>query len=440
VWWLWQPPSSTQASLLSRRKPLDLATPTTDTFRAWLLGAMASLPRDGGYRFEPSERAPLSPTNPRDPHHDGVTADLDYNGRRVAISAGDGTTYCCGVTYEAVHRAFMGWAKANDQPPRFPGLDEQDVLDLITQWFCPVMGHPGAAEAIEKSGLGTRVAAAEAEPGDLCQFWRRTALDNPSGHSVVFLGFEDEGRTLRYWSSQRSTNGIGVHRESIGEGWELHFARIGRPVRRSNAAYRRTLEKVTVYCASSNRLAPHFFREAHQLGAWLAAHGTTVVYGGGSVGLMAAVADAALALGGEVIGVIPEKLLELELAHHGVTRLDVVPDMQTRKRRMAELGDAFIALPGGYGTLEELFEVTTWTQLNDHLKPVCVLDQSGYYAPLFTFLEGAAREGFVRPLHAALIGRAATPAEAVHHLRTARIPLLDEWISRARTDGPIGGA
>ena len=165
----------------------------------------------------------------------------------------------------------------------------------------------------------------------------------------------------------------------------------------------RQLKRVCVYCGSSDAIAEHFRDAARDLAALLVSEGIGVVTGGGSVGLMGVVADEVISRGGEIIGVIPEKLERLELGHRGLDELHVVPDMHSRKRRMADLSCAFVALPGGFGTLEELAEVTTWTQLNDHLKPVGLLNVQGYYDPLLDWIRVAADAGFVRPQHRELV-------------------------------------
>ena len=152
-----------------------------------------------------------------------------------------------------------------------------------------------------------------------------------------------------------------------------------------------------VFCGSRDGARPEYRDAAHALGRTLAARGVGVVYGGASVGLMGAVADAALAAGGEVIGVIPRSLVAREIAHAGLTGLHVVDTMHERKARMAAVADAFVALPGGVGTLEELFEVWTWGQLGLHAKPCGLLDVAGYYAPLLAFVDRGVAEGFIRP-------------------------------------------
>lgn len=148
---------------------------------------------------------------------------------------------------------------------------------------------------------------------------------------------------------------------------------------------------------------PVYAEIARAAGRTLAASGLGLVYGGGHVGLMGIVADAALAGGGEVIGVIPRQLVDAELAHQGLTELVVVESMHERKARMAELADAFIALPGGFGTLDELFEILTWAQLGLHGKPCGLLDVDGYFAPLVAWADGAVAAGFVRPRHRGLL-------------------------------------
>lgn len=156
------------------------------------------------------------------------------------------------------------------------------------------------------------------------------------------------------------------------------------------------IQRVAVYCASNAGARPEYLACARALGALLAQRGLTVVYGGGRVGLMGALADAALAAGGEVIGVMPHGLVQREVAHHGLTTLRVVDSMHDRKAMIAELADAFITLPGGVGTLEEFFEAWTWAQLGVHQKPIGLLDVAGYWAPLLALLEHVDAEGFLR--------------------------------------------
>ncbi|MFI1166965.1 TIGR00730 family Rossman fold protein [Streptomyces sp. NPDC020801] len=155
------------------------------------------------------------------------------------------------------------------------------------------------------------------------------------------------------------------------------------------------MRHVTVYCGASRGRRSSHHHAAAQFGRTVAALGLGIVYGGASTGLMGAVADAALEGGAPVVGVIPEKLVGHEVAHQGLTRLEVVPDMHARKARMIELGDAFVALPGGFGTVDEFFEVLTWAQLGLHGKPCALLDTDGFFQPLLGYLRHAADEGFV---------------------------------------------
>lgn len=163
------------------------------------------------------------------------------------------------------------------------------------------------------------------------------------------------------------------------------------------------LRSVCVFCGSSAGRDPAYAAAARELGTRLAAEGRTLVYGGGRVGLMGVLADAALAGGGHVIGVIPEALAAREVAHRGLGELRVVPSMHTRKALMADLAEAFVALPGGFGTLDELFEIVTWAQLGIHAKPIGLLDVKGYFDPLLAFAERAVADAFVRPEHRGLL-------------------------------------
>ena len=165
------------------------------------------------------------------------------------------------------------------------------------------------------------------------------------------------------------------------------------------------LRSVCVYCGSRTGRDPRHEAVAAELGTALGRAGVRLVYGGGSVGLMGVVADAALAAGGEVLGVLPAGLFTAEIGHGGLTELVEVASMHERKARMAVEADAFLALPGGLGTLEELAEIATWAQLGIHAKPVAVLDVDGFWTPLLTFLDASVDAGFLRPEHRALIAR-----------------------------------
>ena len=155
------------------------------------------------------------------------------------------------------------------------------------------------------------------------------------------------------------------------------------------------MRSVCVYCGSNPGSRPIYTERAIALGDRLARDGLALVYGGGNVGLMGVVADAVLAAGGEVIGVIPEQLVGMEVAHRGVTRLEIVANMHERKARMFDLSDGFVALPGGFGTLDEMFEMLTWRQLGIGNKPCAFLDVDGFYAPLVAMMDGMVAEGFV---------------------------------------------
>jgi uncharacterized protein (TIGR00730 family) len=152
-----------------------------------------------------------------------------------------------------------------------------------------------------------------------------------------------------------------------------------------------------VFCGSNLGLRPTFARAAADLGGRLAAHDLGLVYGGASVGLMGVVADATLAAGGQVVGVITESLADHEIAHEGLTRLEVVPTMHARKARMAELADAVIMLPGGFGTFEEFMETVTWVHLGIHDKPCGILNVEGFFDGLLSFMAHAVKMGFIRP-------------------------------------------
>ena len=157
------------------------------------------------------------------------------------------------------------------------------------------------------------------------------------------------------------------------------------------------MKSVCVYCGSNSGSRPAYAERAIALGTHIAREGLALVYGGGNVGLMGIVADAALEAGGEVIGVIPEQLVGWEVAHRGVTRLEIVANMHERKARMFDLSDAFVALPGGFGTLDEMFEMLTWRQLGLGDKPCAFLDVEGFYAPLAAMLDRMVDERFLHP-------------------------------------------
>jgi uncharacterized protein (TIGR00730 family) len=190
----------------------------------------------------------------------------------------------------------------------------------------------------------------------------------------------------------------------------------------------RTLTRIAVYCGSSNRAGEPYRAAAAHVGRTLAERGIGLVYGGGDVGLMGVTARAALDTGGEVVGVITEQLMKLEIGRLDLAELHIVPTMHERKRRMTELADAFVALPGGYGTLDEIFEAVTWSQLNVHRKPCALLDVDGYFAELVAFLDRATAEGFVRPPHRALLPAYDTVEGMLDGLATAAVPTFGNWV------------
>jgi uncharacterized protein (TIGR00730 family) len=193
------------------------------------------------------------------------------------------------------------------------------------------------------------------------------------------------------------------------------------------------LNRICIFCGSSPGRRPDYRAVAEDLGHLLAERDLELVYGGGNIGLMGAVADACLAAGGRVTGVIPEALVGREVAgraveHAGVTRLEIVDSMHTRKARMAELADGFIALPGGFGTFEELFEILTWAQLGFHQKPIGLLDVAGYYDPLVALCDRALEEGFLKPQSRRLLLAATDPATLLDALAGYRPLPVVPWL------------
>jgi len=191
-----------------------------------------------------------------------------------------------------------------------------------------------------------------------------------------------------------------------------------------------TLRRICVFCGSSVGSRPVYVEAARELGRTLAERGLGVVFGGGKVGLMGVLADAALAAGGEAIGVIPEAMVAREIAHNGLTELRVVHSMHERKTLMADLADAFIALPGGYGTLEEFFEAVTWTQLAIHSKPCGLLNVAGYYDALLALLDRAVSDGFIRGANRSLIVDASDVRTLLEKLEATR-PAAEMRIDKA---------
>jgi uncharacterized protein (TIGR00730 family) len=193
------------------------------------------------------------------------------------------------------------------------------------------------------------------------------------------------------------------------------------------------VKRVCVFAGSSAGVRSEYLEAADQLGRALAMRGVGLVYGGARVGLMGAVADAVLAGVGHVTGVIPRALIEKEVAHTGLSDLRIVDSMHERKALMADLADGFIALPGGWGTLDEMFEILTWAQLGLHTKPCGLLNVHGYYDGLLSFLEHSTAEGFVRREYRAMISVAESPAALLDQLQ-AYVPLrVEKWIEAAST-------
>ncbi len=173
------------------------------------------------------------------------------------------------------------------------------------------------------------------------------------------------------------------------------------------------MARVCVFCGANPGTDPAFASSARELGETLARGQHTLVYGGGRVGLMGLVADAALTAGGEVLGFMPQALVEREIGHHGITELLVTDSMHTRKAAMADHADGFVALPGGYGTLDETIEILTWNQIGSIAKPVAFLDVGGYFASLFRFFDEAVAAGLIKPEHRAMAQRASTVDDAI---------------------------
>ena len=190
----------------------------------------------------------------------------------------------------------------------------------------------------------------------------------------------------------------------------------------------RSFKRIAVYCGSSSSIDAAYMNAAREVGAFLAQNGITVVYGGGKVGTMGAVADSALDSGGDVIGVITEKLQDLEVGHPGLTELHIVRTMSERKCRMIELADAFIALPGGFGTLEEFAETTSLAVLNYHDKPTGLLNLNGFYDSFLAFIEHAQSTGFIRPGQERALVADSSINGLFQRLRECKIAAVSDWL------------
>jgi uncharacterized protein (TIGR00730 family) len=190
------------------------------------------------------------------------------------------------------------------------------------------------------------------------------------------------------------------------------------------------MKRICVFCGSSSGSRPEYRAAAEELGAELVRRNISLVYGGTHVGLMGVLADAVLSAGGEAVGVIPEHLMAREVGHKGLTKLHVVRSMHERKALMADLSDAFVAMPGGYGTLEEFCEMVTWSQLGLHAKPCGILNVLGYYSPLLAMLDHAVEERFLKPENRALVLARNSVAELLGALEEWRPAVVEKWLDR----------
>jgi uncharacterized protein (TIGR00730 family) len=191
------------------------------------------------------------------------------------------------------------------------------------------------------------------------------------------------------------------------------------------------MKTICVYCGSSDKIHPDYLEAARLTGISVAQRGLKLVYGAGCTGLMGALADATLQAGGEVIGVVPSYFNTQQLVHKNLTSLEVVDTIHQRKARLAELADGFVALPGGFGTLDEFFEILTWAQIGLHSKPVGLLNTRHYYDALLSFIEQAQEEGFIYDEHRALLSHAEQPGELLDNLVGYQPPSgLDRWLTR----------
>src|ERR1017187_2343856 len=188
--------------------------------------------------------------------------------------------------------------------------------------------------------------------------------------------------------------------------------------------------RICVFCGSSSGSRPEYRTAAEEMGRELARRNIGLVYGGGKVGLMGVIADAVLKAGGEAVGVIPEHIMSREIGHKGLTKLHVVHSMHERKALMADLSDAFIAMPGGFGTLEEFCEVLTWSQLGLHAKACGILNVSGYYSPLLAMFDHAVEERFLKPENRGLVLARESPADLLQALDDWRPLHVEKWLDR----------
>lgn len=193
------------------------------------------------------------------------------------------------------------------------------------------------------------------------------------------------------------------------------------------------MQSLCVFCGAAAGDRPAFADAARDLARLAARRQCTIIYGGGSIGIMGVLADAAMAAGVRVVGVLPEHLSRREVAHGGLTELHIVASMHERKALMAARADAFIALPGGLGTLEELFEVLTWSQLGLHRKPCALLNVDGYFDALVAFLDGAVARGFVQPRHRDMLLIDTDPARLLARIDTYTAPAVEKWLEPSQS-------
>jgi uncharacterized protein (TIGR00730 family) len=196
-----------------------------------------------------------------------------------------------------------------------------------------------------------------------------------------------------------------------------------------------SIQNICIYCGSSDKTKAEYLRAAGDMGTALVERGLRLIYGGGSTGMMGALADAVLENGGEVIGIIPKIFETPELLHTGLTELLVVGDINSRKTRMAEMSDAFVALPGGFGTFDELFEILTWSQIGLHKSPIGVLNTLDYFTPLLVLIEHARREGFIYNEHIDLLINESDPQVLLTRMEGFESPPnLKKWVQRKEDD------
>lgn len=193
------------------------------------------------------------------------------------------------------------------------------------------------------------------------------------------------------------------------------------------------IKRVCVYCGSSTGINPEYINGARRLAQTFVINNIELVYGGASIGIMGIIADAVLEAGGRVTGIIPEDLMSKEVAHSGLTDLKIVASMHERKAVMSDMSDGFIALPGGIGTFEEMFEILTWAQLGFHRKPVGLLNVSGYFDHLIRFLDHAVDEGFLQSYHRSMLIVEDDPENLLQRFSTYESPVMKKWIDREST-------